>query len=241
MRWQRMTDWKSCPTLLFDVNETLLDIRPLERDFARWFGDPAAMRIWFGQLVLHSQSLTLAGEYRGFGDLAKAVLTMLAETQGKTLPDDAGEHLIARITALSPHDDVVPALERLRAAGYRLGALTNSSADALESQMRHAGLAELLPFRMSVEACGRYKPDPAPYRAAAAALGQETGDILMVACHGWDTLGAAAAGLRAAFISRPGCAQIELPGINVADVALDGLAALADALCGPRQEAGPPG
>lgn len=236
MRWPRLHDWKQCRTILFDVNETLLDIRPLEADFARWFNDAAVMRLWFGQLVMHSQSLTLSGQYRGFGVLAKAVLAMVAETQGVRLPDDAGDVLLDRIVTLAPHPDVIPALTRLRDASYRLGALTNSSADALATQMEHAGLNKLLPFQMSVEACGRYKPDPAPYRTAAAELDVAPEEIFLVACHAWDTLGASAAGLHSAFLQRPGCVLIDLPDVRVADIAFDSLTALADALCG----AGPP-
>ncbi|MBH0619568.1 haloacid dehalogenase type II, partial [Salmonella enterica] len=68
------------PTVLvFDVNETLLDIETLEPLFLRVFGDGAAMRDWFAQLVLHSQSATLAGFYAPFGALGAGVLRMLGE------------------------------------------------------------------------------------------------------------------------------------------------------------------
>ncbi len=207
-----MIDIKTCRTILFDVNETLLDIRPLEHDFADWFGEPSVMRLWFGQLVLHSQSLTLTGQYLDFGGLAKAVLAMIADARGVALPDGAGEQLVRRIISLAPHDDVIPALERLRDAGFTLGALTKSSDEALEKQMQNTGLAEWLPHRMSVDACRRYKPDPAPYAYAAAQLGVPLDDILLVACHGWDTLGAAAAGCRTAFVHRSDCAPIEIEG-----------------------------
>lgn len=46
-----------------DVNETLLDIVVLEPPFERVFGDAAVLREWFSQLILYSQTLTLAGRY----------------------------------------------------------------------------------------------------------------------------------------------------------------------------------
>lgn len=57
---------------------------------------------------------------------------------------------------------------------------------------------------VSSELARTYKPDPAAYRTAADLLGVEPARMLMVACHGWDVTGAANAGLRTAFLERPG-------------------------------------
>jgi hypothetical protein len=65
--------------IVFDVNETLLDICALEPLFARLFGDVRVMRQWFGELVLYSEALTLSGRYIDFAELGEAVLRMLAE------------------------------------------------------------------------------------------------------------------------------------------------------------------
>ena len=72
---------------VFDVNETLLNLTPLEQHFAAWFQDPTVMREWFAQLVLYSQSLSLSGRYLDFGELAAAVLEMVARVHAKVLPD----------------------------------------------------------------------------------------------------------------------------------------------------------
>ena len=52
--------------LVFDVNETILDIEVLNPLFARLFGDKRIMREWFAQLVLYSQTISLAGIYVRF-------------------------------------------------------------------------------------------------------------------------------------------------------------------------------
>lgn len=54
----------------------------------------------------------------------------------------------------------------------------------------------------------------------------------MIAAHGWDIAGAHAAGLRTAFISRPG--QRKLPGGPAADTSAPDLDALATQLIGSR-------
>ena len=37
--------------IVFDVNETLLDLRALDPVFERAFGDSSARREWFGQML----------------------------------------------------------------------------------------------------------------------------------------------------------------------------------------------
>jgi len=70
------------PVIVFDVNETLLDLDTLRPTFDRIFNDPAAMRLWFADLILYSEALTLAGVYvpftnigRGLGDHAVPMVT----------------------------------------------------------------------------------------------------------------------------------------------------------------------
>jgi 2-haloacid dehalogenase len=46
------------PLIVFDVNETLLDLGTMEPTFQRIFGDKNAMRLWFADLILYSAALT---------------------------------------------------------------------------------------------------------------------------------------------------------------------------------------
>jgi FMN phosphatase YigB (HAD superfamily) len=104
---------------------------------------------------------------------------------------------------LSPHPEVPAALGRLRDAGLRLAALTNSTRQVAQAQLANAGLAELFEQILSADQVGRLKPAPEPYRMAAEALGVPVGQLWLVAAHGWDVAGALAAGCRAAFVARP--------------------------------------
>jgi 2-haloacid dehalogenase len=54
------------PIIVFDVNETLLDLESLSPTFDRIFKDQAALRLWFAQMILYSGALTLAGSYVPF-------------------------------------------------------------------------------------------------------------------------------------------------------------------------------
>ena len=75
------------PVVVFDVNETLLDLDSINPVFTRIFDDPAAMRLWFADLILYSEALTIAGVYVPFTDIGAAVLRMLAATRGLAVSD----------------------------------------------------------------------------------------------------------------------------------------------------------
>jgi hypothetical protein len=79
------------PLIVFDVNETLLDLESLTPTFERIFGERSALRLWFAQLILYSEALTLARAYVPFTDIGGAVLKMVATTQGISISGNAYE------------------------------------------------------------------------------------------------------------------------------------------------------
>lgn len=60
------------PVIVFDVNETLLDLETLRPTFDRIFDDPAATRLWFARLITYSEALSLAGVFVPFTDVGAA-------------------------------------------------------------------------------------------------------------------------------------------------------------------------
>lgn len=198
--------------IVFDVNETLLDIETLNPFFEHTFGDAQVMRQWFAELVLYSQALTLSGSYRPFGQLAVAVLEMVARIKDVALEDghiDAFKDHMARLPA---HQDVAPALDTLKNADFRLVTLTNSAAQASRAVLDKAGLAPYFEQQFSVDAVKRFKPAPETYRSVASTLAVDASRLRLVAAHAWDTLGAAAAGWKAALVTRPGNAALTVGG-----------------------------
>jgi 2-haloacid dehalogenase len=198
------------PALVFDVNETLLDLETLRPHFARIFGDGGVMREWFAQLILYSEALTLAGDYAPFGELGGAVLKMLGETRSQPVSTQDVLALKQAIASMPSHPEVPDALRRLRDAGFRLFTLTNNPAATAIEQLERAGLAEFFDRQFSVQSVRRYKPAPETYRFVEQQLGLASSSCCMIACHTWDTLGARAAGWEAALLLRPGNAPLGL-------------------------------
>ena len=190
--------------LVFDVNETLLDVAALDPLFARVFGEPSVRREWFGQMLQNAFVSTITGTYRDFGALAMAAFTMVAERHSVTPSDADRKELRDGMRQLPPHPEVRGALEHVRDAGFRLATLTNSTAEVGGMQIANAGLRDLFEQTLSADAVQRLKPAPEPYRMAAERLGVSIGEVRLVAAHAWDIAGALNAGCVAAFVARPG-------------------------------------
>ncbi len=216
------------PIIVFDVNETLLDINTLAPLFTRVFGDGDVLREWFAQLVLYSQTMTLSGLYTPFGELGIGALRMMADIHQITLTEDDIAELKERMNNMPAHADAIPALTRLQEAGFRLVTLTNSASSASPTPLEKAGLSHFFEQHFSVETVSKFKPAPDTYQMVAKALSVDTADLCLVACHLWDTIGAQAAGCYAAFLTRPHNAMLTAPNVPKPDFMTSDLLTLAD-------------
>ncbi|MGY3617718.1 haloacid dehalogenase type II [Bradyrhizobium sp. USDA 10063] len=192
------------PLIVFDVNETLLDLRTLEPTFERILGEKGAMRLWFANFILYSTALTVAGCYVPFSDIGSAVMKMLANTQGVKIDEADKKELIEKFSMMPPHAEVPAALRKLRDAGFRLFTLTNNLPEIQSRQLQHAGIIDLFERRLSADSAKHLKPSPHAYAYVERELGVGSSQLCLVACHTWDTLGAVAAGWEAAMIKRVG-------------------------------------
>ena len=215
-------------TLVFDVNETLLDLRGLEDLFFELFGDRSTAQDWFHLLLQLSMVSALTGVYRDFEHLGGDALRMIAQRRRVELSEARVELLPAAMRNMPPHPDVKHALDRLRHAEHRLVALSNSPYRLLNPQLENAGLAGFFDETLSVDEARTFKPDPRVYRMCAEKMGEPIEDLTMVAAHNWDITGAIRAGMKGAFVARPGRLlgdADELPEMIVPDIG-----ALADRL-----------
>lgn len=222
------------PLITFDVNETLLDLESITPIFNRVFDDAAMMRLWFADLILYSEALTLAGVYVPFTDIGAAVLAMLAKTRGLTVSDGDKADLTNAFATMPPHAEVPAALDKLHDAGFRLFTLTDNLLEIQTRQLEHGGIVEKFERRFSVDKVGHHKPSPEAYAYVESQLGTKPPDMLLIASHTWDTIGALGAGWHAALIKRPGNdvlgvgPQPEVIGADLDDVAGQLIARYAD-------------
>jgi len=124
---------------------------------------------------------------------------VLREVGAEGFDEAARDELTLAWERLPPWPDAAPGLERL-GRRFTVATLSNGNRSQQTALVRFAKL----PFQrlLSAEDFRHYKPDPEVYLGAAAALGLEVSQVMMVAAHKSDLRAAQAAGMRAAFVER---------------------------------------
>jgi 2-haloacid dehalogenase len=191
-----MTEHGAC----FDVMGTLFDLGTVRERLEAAGAPPAALETWFSRTLHAVVSITAAGEFHPFPDVAEPTLrSVLAQ-----LDLDPGQApvIVAGLAELDPFDDVPAALERLAGAGVPALALTNGTEANTRKLLQRAGIEQHFAGVVSVEAVGAYKPVPAVYQRGAAELGLAPEQVTLVAAHAWDCFGARRAGMRDIWVQR---------------------------------------
>jgi 2-haloacid dehalogenase len=167
-----------------------------------WEGNPGSFVTWWRRTHFENSMIDALIDrghtpYRQIGHRAVSYVMdrcKIAYTQ------DEVRWLVAQIETLKPFPDVVPALHRLRAAGYRLAILSNGDRDMLQAAGSHIGFP--FDYVVSVQEAGYFKPHWKTYAKACEIIGEERASVLFVANHAFDCIGARAYGMRAAFVDR---------------------------------------
>jgi len=191
--------------LFFDINESLLDLGGMKPQVTEAFGGrEELMALWFSTMLHHSLVDTVTCNFHDFGAIGAACLQMVADGHGIKLSKEKAEKAMAAMKTLPAHPDVPTGLRKMKEAGFRMYPLTNSAAAAMESQIKHADIDQYFDGSLSIESLNTYKPHPRTYHWAANKVGADIGNCMLIAAHGWDVTGATIAGMRAAFLARPG-------------------------------------
>jgi 2-haloacid dehalogenase len=190
--------------LLFDVNETLLDLTALRPRFRAVGAPEHLLPVWFAGVLRDGFALTSTGAHAPFAEVAedglRALLTGLDGLHGD--PAAAAREILAGLPELPPHPDVADGVRALHAAGHRMLTLTNGSRSTAEAVLGRAGLAGCFQAHLDVEGPRCWKPGRASYAYAVGRAGVEAARLMLVSVHPWDIDGADRAGLSTAWISR---------------------------------------
>ncbi|CAN5414855.1 haloacid dehalogenase type II [soil metagenome] len=191
--------------IFFDVNETLLDLAPLKEQLTPILnGQKELVALWFTTMLHYSLVGTVGDQYKDFGEIGLVTLLMVARNYNVSISEAKAKEVLKGIRSLPAHSEVPVSLKRLKNEEYTLATLTNSSNEAVEEQMVHSGLKQYFSKLLSIEDIGMYKPHKNTYQWAARKMGINPEESMLVAAHGWDVAGAKWAGMKTAFISRPG-------------------------------------
>jgi 2-haloacid dehalogenase len=195
------------PTLVvFDVNETLSDMKEMSTHFQA-VGAPAALApTWFASLLRDGFALTVTQGNPDFADLAATALGGILTAHGVHDVDAAVVRIMAAFTSLPVHEDVVDGVQALASQGIRLVTLSNGSTQVAQGLFERNGIADRFERLLSVQDASAWKPARAAYEYALRVCDVPAGEAMLVAVHPWDIHGAHQAGLRSAYLNRAGAA-----------------------------------
>tara|TARA_B100000315_G_scaffold198756_1_gene190395 strand:+ start:293 stop:997 length:705 start_codon:yes stop_codon:yes gene_type:complete len=212
--------------LVFDQYGTVVDMQgglteavtPFLKDKG-WDGRPDQFVTWWRRTHFENSMIDALMDrghtpYRQIGHRAVSVVM---DRAGISYTQDEVRWLVSQIEALKPFPDVIAALERLRSR-YQLAILSNGDRDMLEASKPHIGFD--FNAVISVQEAGYFKPHWKTYATAERLLETDRTDILFVANHEFDCVGAKSFGMRTAFIDRrkrPFGAWPEQPDLIVSD------------------------
>ena len=217
------------PVLAFDMNGTLLDPSALDPFFTRHLQHAHIRHEWFAELIGLANLATITGYFEPLSSLANTALEIVGHRYGVLFVKSHFDELKQLMTTLPAFPDVVPALEKLHNAKFRMAILTNSPHASAKTVAEANDLNPYLERIISVESYQRYKPDAMVYHKAAQDMGCTPSELMLIAAHSWDTTGALRAGCQAAFVQRPG-ETLPAGAPHPAIVAKD-MNALAEKLC----------
>ena len=195
--------------LVFDQYGTIVDMQKGLTEAAApflkkkgWQGEPDSFVTWWRRTHFENSMIDALCDrghtpYRQIGHRA---VSYVMDRCGIAYTQDEVRGLVGEIEKLRPFPDVVAALTRLRARGYKLAILSNGDPDMLKAAAPHIGFA--FDHVISAQDAGYFKPHWKTYAKAEEILGEERSSILFVANHAFDCIGAKSYGMRSAFVDR---------------------------------------
>jgi 2-haloacid dehalogenase len=166
-----------------------------------WAGEANDFVTWWRRTHFENSMIDalLGRAHTPYREIGHGAVAHVMDRAGIAHTMDEVRWLVAQIERLRPFPEVPAALDRLRTC-YRLVVLSNGDPDMLEAAKAHHGVA--FERVISVMVANAFKPHVATYTKAAEIVGLSMSEILFVANHAFDCIGAKSAGMRTAFIDR---------------------------------------
>lgn len=199
---------RTISVVMFDQYGTVVDMQKGLTEIAApflaakgWTGDPGSFVTWWRRTHFENSMIDalLHKEHTPYREIGHAAVAYTMDRAGIPYTQEEVRYLVGCIERLEPFPDVPAALARLKTK-YKIAVLSNGDPDMLETARRYHGI----PFDrvISVAEAGSFKPHVVTYTKAAELMGVRLDEVLFVANHAFDCIGAKAAGMRTAFIDR---------------------------------------
>lgn len=199
---------RSVVVCMFDQYGTVVDMQSGLTEAATpflegkgWPGNPNSFVTWWRRAHFENSMIDalLHKEHTSYREIGHRSLAHVLDRAGISYTMDEVRYLVAQIEKLWPFPEVPAALARLHTR-YKLVILSNGDPDMLDAARPYHEIA--FDRVISVAVAGSFKPHVATYTKAAELLEVRMDQVLFVASHAFDCIGAKSAGMRTAFINR---------------------------------------
>jgi 2-haloacid dehalogenase len=199
---------RSIKVCMFDQYGTVVDMQTglweVAVDFLKakgWKGNAYEFVTWWRRTHFENSMIDalLHRTHTPYREIGERSVAHVMDRAGIDYTADEVRALVDNIVRLRPFPEVPAALDKLRTR-YRLIVLSNGDPDMLEDAKPYHGVA--FEQVISVATANSFKPHVATYTKAAEIAGVRLDQVLFVANHAFDCIGAKAAGMRTAFIDR---------------------------------------
>jgi len=184
-----------------DMQSGLVEVATPYLKSKGWTGRPDAFVTWWRRTHFENSMIDalLHTTHTSYREIGQRAVAYTLERAGIEHTAQEVAELVEAIVRLKPFPDVPAALARMRTR-YKLAVLSNGDPDMLENARAH----HQVPFDavISVAEAGSFKPHVVTYTTAARLMGVELHEVLFIANHAFDCIGAKSAGMRTAFIDR---------------------------------------
>ncbi|MGH8738709.1 MAG: haloacid dehalogenase type II [Burkholderiales bacterium] len=213
--------------VMFDQYGTVVDMQAGLTEIAApflkqkgWMRNPGSFVTWWRRTHFENSMIDalLHKAHTSYREIGHAAVAYTMDRAGIQYTTEEVKYLVGCIERLKCFPDVPDALARLKTR-YKIAVLSNGDPDMLEAASKHHGI----PFDevISVAAANSFKPHVATYTKSAEIMNVRMDEVLFVANHAFDCIGAKAAGMHSAFIDRrkrPFGATPYQPDIRVGDM-----------------------
>ena len=186
---------------LVDMQKGLTEVVTPYLKAKGWNGRPDAFVTWWRRTHFESSMIDalLQRDHTPYREIGHRAVAYTLQRAGIPYTMDEVRSLVAQIERLTPFPDVPAAVGRLNTR-YKVAVLSNGDPDMLESAKSFHKIA--FDAVISVAVANSFKPHVVTYTKAAELLGVRMDEVLFVANHAFDCIGAKSAGMYTAFINR---------------------------------------
>jgi len=203
-------------TIAFDVYGTLINTSGIYNSLVTLMDEKARlfMNTWRNKQLEYSFRRGLMNKYEDFSVCTKDALAFCCLKFNTKLTKKQKNELMDEYKILPAFSDVKMGLQSLKDEGHKLFAFSNGNTNAIVNLLNNAKISSYFDGVVSVEEVKMFKPNPIVYEYFNQKTNSTKANSWLVSSNSFDVIGAAAYGMKTAWVQRTSDSIFDLWGIK---------------------------